>query len=753
MGTAMSKSFSPRRPAILSIAALAGLSSDPAMAASAGDGDLRATLDLAWVMLAAALVLLMQIGFLLLEAGLVRSKNSINVAQKNLFDLVISVGLFRLVGFMLMFGGSLGPVGVDAGLIAPGEMTATLASFFVFQAMFCGTAATILSGAVAERCTFAGYAAMTALIATVIYPAFGHWAWGNLLDPDNPAWLADLGFVDFAGSTVVHSIGAWVALAFVVVLGPRAGRFDAAGRPVAFHGHSAVLAAAGALLLVVGWIGFNAGSTLSVSEAVVVIAANTVLAAAGGGLGGFAYGRATDHPVLRPERLINGALGGLVAITAGCAILGAREAALVGLAGGLIANVANDWLLARLRLDDVVGAIGVHGVAGAFGTLALALLAPLDALPAGSRLAQLGVQGLGVGVAFAFGFGVAWIILRALSTVMALRVGPREEEEGLNAAEHGASLGTGALQGMIDRHLSGEADLSERLPVEPGDEAAELTAMFNTLLDSVERETRANVESAALREQAMEARRRREAEIAAEIAAAIERASAGALDTRVSTAGRSGALLAVTEGLNRLLGAMDAATAELAIGFERMAEGDLDHRLSTERGGSFGAIAGAYNRTAATLGRAVHEIDAASHELDGQAGDARARAGAASEAMRQISAASEEALGIVGVIEEITRQTNLLALNAAIEAARAGEHGRGFGVVAGEVNRLSARVKEASATISAIIERNAVLVGEGEQATSAIRNGLERISGSVGRTVDAVGTIAPKPQTALARVA
>ena len=715
--------------------------------------ELQGALDMIWVTVAALLVLLMQIGFLFLETGFVRSKNSINVAQKNLFDLMLSVSLFWLLGFATMFGASQTLAGFDTGLMAPGRLETGDLVFFFFQAMFCGTVATIMSGAVAERFTFSGYILVVTLISVLVYPVFGHWAWGNLLDGGNPAWLADLGFVDFAGSTVVHSVGAWVALAVIVVIGPRTGRFDDRGRPVEMQGYSAVMSAGGAILLLVGWFGFNAGSTLVADASVVPILGATLVAAVFGGLGGYLYGRTFDAPFLKPDRMINGMLGGLVAITAGCALLDMRAAAVVGFGGGIVAQASAGVLLHRLKLDDVVGAVAVHGFAGAFGTLALALLAPLDTLPAGSRLGQLGVQGIGVAAAFAFAFGTTFAALKLAGTVMALRIDPEHEEQGLNASEHGASLGTGELQRLVARHIAGEAEMGERLPADSGDEAAELSGMFNMLLDSIESEVRVNEARSAARMSELEATRREEAAIVEEIVAAIERASAGDLATRVSTTGRTGVFLTVTEGLNRLIDAMDVATSELARGLDQTAAGDLSYRMAEGRGGTFGAIATTYNRTSATLDGAMAEIERSSSALAREVDDTKDRVTSAGRMMGDIAASSKEALGLVEIIERITRQTNLLAVNAMIEATRAGVHGRGFLVVAEEVNRLSARIKDASGQISGIVGRNAELVDGGLASAARIEDALGRIVESVERTVRAVETVAPKDGHAILRAA
>ncbi|MGJ3265050.1 MAG: ammonium transporter [Salinarimonas sp.] len=436
---------------------------------------------------AAALVFFMQIGFMLLEAGAVRSKNAVNVAQKNLLDFVFATLAFAGVGFALAFGSSsaLVPVGAETRLLLLDGLRPEEIGFFVFQVMFCGTAATIVAGAVAERMRLSAYVACALVTAAVIYPVFVHWTWGNARSPASGAWLADLGFVDFAGATVVHATGAWVALAACLVLGPRAGRFDAAGRPVRIAGHSPVLSAAGALVLFVGWIGFNGGSTLEASPAVMGIVLNTVLAGAAGGAGGYVAGWSRDGR-LPPDRPINGVIGGLVAVTAGCHLLSPGAAMLIGFLGGLVANGANQFLESRLRVDDVVGAVGAHGAAGAFGTLALALLAPAAALPAGDPWTQLGIQALGVAVNAAWAFGMALLVLAVLGRVMRLRVDAADEAAGLNLAEHATRLGTGHVEDAMQSLVRGDIDLAARLPVVDGDDAQSLTELFNRLMDTLQ---------------------------------------------------------------------------------------------------------------------------------------------------------------------------------------------------------------------------------------------------------------------------
>jgi Amt family ammonium transporter len=468
---------------------------------------LKRQLDMSWTLLAAGLVLMMQVGFLLLEAGMVRSKNSINVAQKNLLDMAFAIVAFGGLGFMLAFAPDGGlPFGFDVDYLMLCGLDDWQTAFFVFQVMFCGTAATIVSGAVAERMRLFAYVLGSIFIALVIYPVFVHWAWGSALGPNDGAYLANMGFIDFAGSTVVHSTGAWVALAACWMMGARDGRYDASGRPVRIAGHNPVLTTAGAMILFVGWIGFNGGSTVAAGPDIAHIIANTVIAAGTGGTAGYLLGWHQDG-VVYPEKSVCGMLGGLVAVTAGCMALGPFGAFLVGILGGLVAIWGNDVIERDLKIDDAVGAIGVHGFSGAVGTLAVALLAPVENLPAGTRIDQLEVQATGVAINFGWSFGIAVAFFWVLSRVTRLRVTSEEEQIGLNEAEHGTRMGIGHVEQALEKLVMGNADLTMRIPSVQGDESETLTRLFNGLMDSIQREEDARAETKRIARDAAEAER------------------------------------------------------------------------------------------------------------------------------------------------------------------------------------------------------------------------------------------------------
>ncbi len=390
-------------------------------------GTLEAPADIAWVITAAALVFFMQAGFALLEGGASRAKNSVNVIMKNYADLCFGVIAYWMLGFGLMFGASVAGW-VGASQFFPELATGADASFFVFQAMFAATAATIVSGAVAERMRYSGYVLASIVITGLIYPVFGAWAWGSFYQGEG--WLRQLGFVDFAGSTVVHSVGGWCALAGIMVLGPRLGRFSTAGvaRPIA--GHNLPMVALGGFILWLGWFGFNGGSTLAANGDVGIITVNTHLSGCAGFVGAQLAQRLLRQPMLMSIS-VNGSIAGLVSITAGCATMSPGFALFSGLLGGVL-SVLGVNLLERLRLDDVVGAVSVHGICGVWGTLAAGLFYRGDLFDP----ARLGVQAVGILAAFLWAFPAAWLTYWLLSRIVGLRAPTLHEQRGLDFTEH-----------------------------------------------------------------------------------------------------------------------------------------------------------------------------------------------------------------------------------------------------------------------------------------------------------------------------
>ena len=385
-----------------------------------------------WTCLAAFLVFFMQAGFAMVETGFTRAKNACNILMKNLMDFSLGSLAFWLVGFGLMFGAT------GSGWFGTSNFVYTADSnfnwaFLLFQTVFCATAATIVSGAMAERTKFSSYLLYTVAITVIVYPIFGSWAWGSLLDGEG--WLERLGFADFAGSTVVHSIGGWAALAGALVLGPRLGKYSA-NRVTPIPGHNIPLAALGVFILWLGWFGFNPGSTTAVGTGeFAYIAVTTNLAAAAGAVGAMVCSWvAFKKP--DPSFTLNGALAGLVAITAGCNVLSPAYAVLTGLlAGGIVVFAC--VFFDKIRVDDPVGAISVHGVCGAWGTLAVGLFAMDSGLITTGSYSQLAIQVLGVLAAFLWSFPVSLGIFLAIKYTIGLRVSPEEELEGLDISEHG----------------------------------------------------------------------------------------------------------------------------------------------------------------------------------------------------------------------------------------------------------------------------------------------------------------------------
>lgn len=454
-------------------------------------GSVAQSIDTVWILICTVLVLLMQAGFACLESGLVRAKNSINVAVKNVMDFCVAGMGFWLVGFGMMFGLSAGGYIGMTGFAIDGAPSgnpdiAWMMAFFFFQLAFCSTSTTIVSGAVAERMSFRGYAITAAVLSMLIYPVFGHWAWGGVLIGETQGWLENLGFIDFAGSTVVHSIGGWMALAAVLILGPRIGRFGPDGRRV--DGHDMPLATLGMFLLWIGWFGFNGGSTLALNTSVPFILVHTMLGAAAGGLAviGISWVRNGLPDV---QLALNGVLAGLVAITANCHMVSTSSAVLIGAGGGIVCFVASD-LLQRLRIDDAVDAVPVHLAAGIWGTLAVALLGETSYFPNGhTRFEQFGVQLTGVAAAGVFAFGVAYTVLRIIDIFLPLRVSSDAERIGLNFAEHGASSALLDVLGAMEAQAA-RGDFSKPVPVEPFTEAGEMARRYNLVLDKFNSEVK-----------------------------------------------------------------------------------------------------------------------------------------------------------------------------------------------------------------------------------------------------------------------
>ena len=447
-------------------------------------GDVKSFVDTLWVINSAILVFIMQAGFMCVESGLSRHKNSINVALKNAADFGVSVVVFWLFGFGLMFGKSFnGLFGTDLFFFATD--IAEFQTYFVFQAMFVATAATIISGAVAERLKFVGYLVMTVFATGIIYPIVGHWAWSSsfLGEVSNEGWLAALGFVDFAGSTIVHSVGGWIALSGILILGPRIGKYSEANKGK-FTGSSFPLAVLGTLILWFGWFGFNGGSNGAMDEAVPLILINTFLAASFGLITSlivsFAIFKKPD-----PFYVILGPLAGLVSITAACNSVNSLVAILIGIIGTIIAIIVHE-ILNKKEIDDVVGAVPVHLAAGVWGTLAVGLFSNLEILGTGlSRMDQIKAQLIGISSIGFFSFVSSYIFFKIVNYFYPLRVSPLHEELGLNIAEHGAVSVEHDLIAILDKQ-SKSGDLKIRGPQDPFTAGGVIGLYYNKLMSKLE---------------------------------------------------------------------------------------------------------------------------------------------------------------------------------------------------------------------------------------------------------------------------
>ncbi|MFP4473643.1 MAG: ammonium transporter [Candidatus Omnitrophota bacterium] len=423
-------------------------------AATAADVEaVSSNLNIVWTLVAAILVFFMQAGFAMVEAGFTRAKNAVNILMKNLMDFSIGSIAFFLVGFGLMFGAAKGGIigssfFAMSGMFGDGGGTEWGWTFLIFQTVFAATAATIVSGAMAERTKFTGYLAYSLVICLLIYPIFGKWAWGSLFIGDGAGWLENLStgaFCDFAGSTVVHSIGGWLALAGAIVLGPRLGKYGKDGSPRAIPGHSIPLAALGVFILWMGWFGFNPGSTTTGDGSIGRIAVTTNLAAAAGAITAMLTAWVMFK---KPDAsmTLNGGLAGLVAITAACATVTPMGALMIGMIAGVLVVLSVTFIDKVLKIDDPVGAVSVHGVCGLFGTLACglfnaeAVLGIGDAntgLLYGGGISQMISQIIGASVAFVWAFGTGMVLFITIKNTIGLRVSKDEELRGLDIDEHG----------------------------------------------------------------------------------------------------------------------------------------------------------------------------------------------------------------------------------------------------------------------------------------------------------------------------
>ena len=399
---------------------------------------LTVSVDTIWVLLAAILVMFMQPGFAMVEAGFTRGKNTANILMKNFADFSIGSLVFWLVGYTLMYGEDIGGFMGKIDLFFSSDEINGVPdkASLLFQTVFAATAATIVSGAMAERTKFGSYLVFSLVITAVIYPISGHWIWGG-------GWLSERGFHDFAGSTAVHSVGAWVGLMGAMIVGPRIGKYSKKGEPRAIPGHNLILGALGVFILWFGWFGFNAGSQLAAAGtdnamAIAHIAVTTNLAAGSGALTAlFLTWILYKRPGL--SLTLNGALAGLVGITAGCDIVSPGGAVAIGVIAGVVLVLGVSFIDKVLKIDDPVGAVSVHGLAGATGTILVGVFATDGGLLYGGGAALLGTQIIGVLAVAAWALGTGFVLFSIIKYTAGLRVSKVIEEEGLDVYEHGES--------------------------------------------------------------------------------------------------------------------------------------------------------------------------------------------------------------------------------------------------------------------------------------------------------------------------
>ncbi|MEO0443467.1 MAG: ammonium transporter [Pseudomonadota bacterium] len=657
---------------------------------------LSSNVDILWLVIAAAMVLFMQGGFAALESGLTRAKNSINVAAKNIIDLVVSILMYWLVGYGVMFGASAsGLIGTDSFAYNNVNEPATLV-FLLFQATFAGTAVTIVSGAVAERMIFSGYALMAVLVSSLVYPIVGHWIWSG------DGWLANQGMMDFAGSTVVHSVGAWIGLAGAWLLGPRQGRFNDKKQANKIHGHSLILSVMGVLILTFGWFGFNGGSLLELNADLALVILNTVLAAAAGGIACFCVSSVFSRGLVPVEKLLNGIVGGLVSITASAPWVSPIGAVCLGLIGGVIVYISEEILLHVLKIDDPVNVISAHGVAGVWGTIGLVFFVPEATLTAGGLWAQLGVQLKGVALVFIWSFGMGVLIFGLLKMIGRFRVSSIAENQGLNIHEHGAEstlLSTASsMEKLVQAYETGDVenlDFNIQINIEEGSEGGDIAQLFNRMMK-------------------------------------IFAQSFGQVESLSKQLEKS------TNSMSQTSNSMQKDTAEQEASFEHINStlGNLIHSI-LDIAGRIDSISDVANQ--------ANEKASAGAELIGDSQQSlkslQQVTNSLYEDVNQLKNESTEIEGFLETIRGIAEQTNLLALNAAIEAARAGNQGRGFAVVADEVRTLSQRTQQAAEEIGHRIDSLNKRVGDVASGMGNNINSVEQTETALQETEDQLQSI------------
>lgn len=672
-----------------------------------------------WLVVSVMIVFLMKGGFLLFEAGLVRSKSTINTAQKNLTDTFIATLIFYVAGYNIMFGPTIGGWFGWTSDIGFHELDHT---FFLYQVVFCSMAATVVSGATAERMKFTTYMAGTVFISLIIYPFFGHWAWGNKIISENTGFLMNMGFIDFAGATVVCALGGWVALAAMVILGPRLGKFNADGTTNPMPANNIVLAGFGVLVLWVGALAFNAGLANIFSEDIAHIMSNTLIAGSAGGFSSLVLGRIRDG-LYRPERCIYGIMGGIVAVAAGCHLFSWTDSMIIGLTSGVITTLSFVVLTNRFKIDDVVCAVPINAFAGMWGTLLVGALGDTSRFVNESRLEQFLVQGQGVLLSIAWGFGMGYLFFKIMDMLFGIRVSEEEEIKGLNEAEHGVTMGTGMLQQRLIDIVDGKGDLTQRLDETTGDESAEIAVLFNRFVERV---------------QALMINIDQNAKVITSSSDRLNTITGKFSEGFAKISQQSTVVSSSTEEVSNELGVISKVVDNVNHSISSISKGanEMSENVSS------------VNSDMQEMRQSIADISGNTSQASGVAKDAHEMIQRATKAMNTLSKTSESIDSILAMIHDIADQTNLLALNATIEAAQAGEAGKGFAVVAQEVKNLANQTAEATGGISFKIKE----IQEQTKETDAVVHDLETIIATINESLASISSQASNQNDSATRI-
>ena len=664
-----------------------------------------------WIAVAVMVIFLMKGGFLLFEAGLVRSKNTINTAQKNLADTILSSIIFYIIGYNIMFGETVnGLFGWTPSL----DFHDVEHTFFIYQIVFCSMVATVVSGALAERIKFSSYMACTFFTTLITYPVFGHWVWGNKVLPENSSYLIDAGFIDFAGSTVVCALGGWVALAALVVIGPRHGKYNEDGSVNPMQASNIVLTGFGAIILWVGAMAFNAGLAHAGSEDAARVMSNTILVGSFSGMTSMILGRLRDG-LFRPERCIYGILGGLCAIAAGCHKFTAIDTIIIGIGSGAIVFTTYYLMTHKFKIDDVVCAVPINGFCGAFGTIMVGVLGDPQYFNGNTNGEQTIAQLKGVGLSFVWGFGLSYIFFKLLHKFYGMRVEIEEEIQGLNRAEHGVTMGTGELQDALNKIVEGDGDLTVRLDETTGDESAEIATIFNKFVQKLQY-LMVNISQNA---KILNTSSSRLSGVSKEFSQNFE---------------------TIFEQSDKVSKFAENVSSEVKISADASATANESIKSISKNAEK---MSGNMEEMSTTVSEMMNSIKQVSTDVNGvsqQTDSAKEFADKASQTVSELEKAATKIDNVVELISKIAHQTNLLALNASIEATKAGEAGQGFAVVANEVKNLSKQTKLATEEISARITE----IQKSTNDSSASINEVSEVIDAINESMSHINKIVEK---------